>query len=195
MFETALIAAVAFAATNIDDAFVLLAYFASPKLKDAHVVLGSYIGMAILVGAALILSTVFLAVFPDYIGFLGALPILIGLRQFWNVWRGRRDEVVDVSLSGGAFEVSELVAVRTIANGSDNVAVYIPLFAGQSRTEEIVTCVVSAVLVGVWCLAARWTTEHSQLGASVRQWGRWVTPVVLIALGIFVFFSSDTLHH
>lgn len=193
MIETAIIAAFAFAATNIDDAFVLLAYFANPKVKDAHVVIGTYFGMAVLVTAALMLSFVFLAVVPGYIRLLGALPILIGLRQFWNAWRNRRDDVVDVTTAAGAFEASELVAIRTVANGSDNVAVYIPLFAAQSRADVVVTCVVFAVLVGVWCLAARWTTDHVQLGASIRRWGRWVTPVVLIALGIFVFFSSETL--
>ena len=194
MFKTAIIAAIAFAATNIDDAFVLLGYFANPKSRDVHVVIGTYVGMAVLVAAALVLAVVFSAVFPDYIRLLGALPVLVGLRQFWNAWRNRHDDVGEITMGVGAVEVTELVAIRTVANGSDNVAVYIPLFAAQSRTEEILTCLVFAVLIGVWCLAARWTVKHSNVGASIRTWGRWVTPVVLIALGIFVFFSSETLN-
>lgn len=194
MIETAIIATVAFAATNVDGAFVLLAYFANPKVRDAHVVIGTYVGMAALVAAAMALSAVFLALFPDYIGALGALPVLIGLRQIWTAWHERGNSIVDVAFGTGAVEASELVAIRTIANGSDNVAVYIPLFARQSRFEEILTCLIFAVLVGVWCLAARWTAGHSELGASIRRWGRWVTPVVLIALGVFIFVSNTTLN-
>ena len=193
MFQTAVIAVIAFAATNIDDVFVLLGYFANPKVRDSHVVIGTYIGMAVLVAVAIILAAVFLAVFPDYIRFLGALPILIGLRQYWNAWRDRHDDGGGIAQGAGAVEATELVAIRTVANGSDNVAVYIPLFAGQTRAEEILTCLIFAVLVLVWCLGARWTIAHSTLGASIRKWGRWVTPAVLIGLGIFVFFSSESL--
>lgn len=68
MIATAIIATIAFAATNIDDAFVLLGYFARPKLKHAHIVAGTYVGMAILVIAAMMLSAVSLVLFPSYLG-------------------------------------------------------------------------------------------------------------------------------
>lgn len=190
-----ILAIIAFAATNIDGAFVLLTLFARPTLKDSHIVAGTYIGMAVLVVAALLLSAVCMALIPDDLGLLGALPILIGMRQFWTAWSEREQstEIVDVRPGAGAFEVIELVAIRTVANGGDNIAVYIPLFARQSQTAEILTCIIFAVLVGVWCLAARWLVGHSTLVAPIRRWGRWITPVVLIALGIFIFFSSATL--
>jgi len=193
MIKIAIIATVAFAATNIDDAFVLLAFFANKKVKDAHILVGQYIGMAALVIAAMLLSAVSVVLLPNDLGLLGALPIVIGLRQFWTAWSERGDDIIDITPGAGAFEVIELVAIRTIANGGDNIAVYIPLFAGQSRSSEILTCFVFAVLVGVWCFGVRWMVEHSTLGAPVRRWGRWITPIVLISLGVFMFFSSEAL--
>jgi cadmium resistance protein CadD (predicted permease) len=148
MIKIAIIATVAFAATNIDDAFVLLAFFANKKVKDAHILVGQYIGMAALVIAAMLLSAVSVVLLPNDLGLLGALPIVIGLRQFWTAWSERGDYIIDITPGAGAFEVVELVAIRTIANGGDNIAVYIPLFAGQSRSAEILTCFVFAVLVG-----------------------------------------------
>jgi len=191
MITTAIIASVAFAATNIDDAFVLLRYFASPKLKDAHIVVGTYVGMAILVIAAMMLSAVSVVLFPSYLGLLGVLPILIGLRQLWTAWSEPDVDIVEITPGAGTVEVIELVAIRTIANGGDNIAVYIPLFARQSRSEEILTCLVFAILVGVWCFGARWMVAHSKVGPPIRRWGRWITPIVLISLGVFVFFSSN----
>jgi cadmium resistance protein CadD (predicted permease) len=195
MIETAIIASVAFAATNIDDVFVLLAFFANRNAKDRDVVVGSYIGMAVLVVAALLLAAVCIALIPNDLGVLGALPVLVGLRQLWAAWSGGGGEQIDIPAGAGSFEVIELVALRTVANGADNVAVYIPLFAGQSRAAEILTCVVFAVLIAVWCVGAGWMAEGSALEAQVRRWGRWITPIVLIALGIFIFFSSKTLTH
>jgi cadmium resistance protein CadD (predicted permease) len=136
------------------------------------------------------LSAVFQVLLPNDLGLLGALPILIGLRQFLTAWSERGNGSVDIATGAGAFENIELVAIRTVANGADNVAVYIPLFAGQSRSAEILTCIVFALLVGVWCLGAKWIVAHSTLGAPIRHWGRWITPIVLIALGVFVFFSN-----
>ena len=193
MIKTAIIASIAFAATNIDDAFVLLAYFGNPKMRAVHIVIGTYIGIAVLVIAAMMLSAVALALFPNELGFLGVLPVLIGLRQFWLSRGGQSDQIVDIAPGSGAVEVIELVAIRTIANGSDNIAVYIPLFAAQSRSEIILTCLIFAVLVSVWCLGARWLVAHSTLGPLIRRWGRWITPIVLIALGVFIFFSRGTL--
>ena len=193
MIKIAIIASVAFAATNIDDAFVLLAFFANKKVKDAHILVGQCIGMAALVIAAMLLSAVSVVLLPNDLGLLGALPIVIGLRQFWTAWSERGDDIIDITPGAGAFEVIELVAIRTIANGGDNIAVYIPLFAGQSRSAEILTCFVFAVLVGVWCLGVRWMVEHSTLGAPIRRWGQWITPIVLISLGVFIFFSSEAL--
>src|SRR6185437_1060631 len=193
MIATALLAAVAFAATNIDGAFVLLAFFSRPNVKHAHVVAGTYIGMAVLVIAAMMLAAVSAVLIPNDLGLLGALPVLIRLRQFWTAWIGRGAGIVDISPGAGAFEVVELVAIRTVANGGDNIAVYIPLFAGRSLSAQVLMCVVFAILVGVWCLGARWLVEHSTFVAQIRRWGRWVTPIVLISLGVLIFFFSAAL--
>ena len=104
--------------------------------------------MAVLVIAAMMLSAVSVVLFPSYLGLLGVLPILIGLRQLWTAWSEPGDDIIDITPGAGTVEVIELVAIRTIANGGDNIAVYIPLFARQSRSEEILTCFVFAVLVG-----------------------------------------------
>ena len=195
MITTAILATVAFAATNIDDAFVLLVYFASSKLKDAHIVVGTYIGIAILVIASMMLSAVSVVLIPNDLGLLGVLPILIGLRQFWTAWSERGDDIFDITPGAGTVEVIELVAIRTIANGGDNIAVYIPLFAGKSFSAHILICVAFAILVGLWCFGASWMVKRSTLVAPLRRWGRWVTPIVLVSLGVLIFLFSDALRH
>ena len=50
--ETLLLAVTAFASTNIEDAFVLLAFFGEPQFKGRDVIVGQYTGMAALTVAA-----------------------------------------------------------------------------------------------------------------------------------------------
>jgi len=85
------------------------------------------------------------------------------------------------------------VALMTVADGADNVSVYIPLFrqAGAGPTAAYV--VVFAVLVGVWCAVARATAGHSTLITVVERVGHWLVPVLYIAIGIRIIVVSGLL--
>jgi cadmium resistance protein CadD (predicted permease) len=52
------------------------------------------------------------------------------------------------------------VAVTTIANGGDNLSVYTPVFAAMSARALAIVCVVFALMVAAWLLAALAPTGH-----------------------------------
>lgn len=194
MLTSVVVAVVAFASTNIDDIFVLLGFFANPKLKPGHVVVGQYLGIAALVAAALLGSLLTLAVPDRYIGFLGVLPILIGIWHLWSAWHST-DETNEVRKpSASALGTIFSAAAVTIANGGDNIAVYVPLFSRQSPTAILAICGVFAVMVAAWCIAAQWLVGHPALGAPIRRWGGRVMPLVLIALGAYILLSSGAIN-
>lgn len=69
-----------FAATNIDDLLVLIAFFADPRYGAAQVVAGQCLGIAALVAASLVAASVSLVLPDDAVGMLGFLPIAVGLK-------------------------------------------------------------------------------------------------------------------
>src|SRR4029079_13483715 len=72
-----------FAATNIDDIFVLLMFFSysSMTFPPKQIVLGQYIGIGLLVAISA-LGVFFSLALPSYIiGLLGIVPIAIGIRK------------------------------------------------------------------------------------------------------------------
>ena len=72
------IGASAFAATNIDDFFVLMMFFSSLTFPVRHVIIGQYIGIGLLVSISALGSFISLVI-PSYIiGLLGIAPIMIG---------------------------------------------------------------------------------------------------------------------
>jgi cadmium resistance protein CadD (predicted permease) len=196
MLETVLLALTAFALTNIDDAFVLLAFFADPTLGARNVVIGQYVGMVFLSAAAAAFA-MFASAIPDrYIGLMGFLPILIGLRRLRKLWRSY-DEEMDVAVKShsraGALGAILSVASVTIANGGDNIAVYVPLFVRSSATKTLLICCVFAAMVALWCVVARWLIRYRQFGAVARKWGRRVMPFALIALGGYILLRTGAL--
>src|SRR5579872_6526332 len=71
----------AFVSTDLDDLVVLIGFFSDPYYRVAHVVLGQFLGISLLVAASLLLSLTALVIPVAYIGFMGLLPFGIGLKR------------------------------------------------------------------------------------------------------------------
>jgi cadmium resistance protein CadD (predicted permease) len=184
------ISAVAFASTNVDDIFVLLGFFADPAFRARHVVLGQYLGIGTLVAVSLVCSLIALVIPPGYIGLLGLLPIGIGAKKLWEAWRGGEDSEEEGHPAPGAHKIFAVAAV-TIANGGDNIGVYVPMLATRSLNETLVLLAVFAVMTALWCFVAHFLVNHRGLGAPIRRYGHLVLPWVLIAIGIGILLESD----
>ncbi|MBQ6834162.1 MAG: cadmium resistance transporter [Lachnospiraceae bacterium] len=130
MIETILTAIASFAATNMDDIFIDTILFAqAEKRRDTHaIVLGKYVGIGLLVLASFVGAYCLKAAPQVYIRFLGLIPIFLGIRQWLDARKdddGKKN--VDSGHRGWGMTVS--AALITIANGADNIGVYITLFA------------------------------------------------------------------
>src|SRR5262245_37811878 len=113
------LAVVLFASTNLDDIFVLLVFLADPKFRVREVACGQYLGIAALVAISLVLSVVSLVMSPAYIRWLGLVPILIGLKKLFDLWRNH-DEPDTTTTRPGLNQIFTVAAI-TIANGGDNI--------------------------------------------------------------------------
>lgn len=181
-----------FAATNIDDLFVLLGFFADPKLRARHVVLGQYLGIGALYGISVIGSLISLVISPAYIGLLGLAPIAIGLKKLWELRQDAdRSEEEPESQTAKPGNVVAVAAV-TIANGGDNISIYTPLFATRSGFDVAVIGIVFVGMTAVWLAVAHWLVNHRTVGAPIRRYGRRVVPFVLIGLGILILSEAGT---
>jgi cadmium resistance protein CadD (predicted permease) len=182
-----------FAATNIDDIFVLIGFFADRTVGSRQVVIGQYLGIIALVAFSVIVSLVSLVVAPEYVGLLGLLPILIGAKKLFELRHGDDGaERVDSAAKAGLGKTLAVAAV-TIANGGDNIGIYTPVFATSTPAEIGVFVGVFMVMVGGWLLFAHWLVHHPSLGSPIRRYGHRVVPFVLIAIGVMVLRDAGTI--
>ena len=183
------IGCLAFAATNIDNIFVLLAFFAEPRFTPSQVVAGQYLGAGGLIATSIVLSALSFAIAPDYVGLFGFLPLTIGLRRLWTASSG------DAMLDPGLKSRSQLLAVTgvTVANGGDNIGVYVPLFTTMSAPELGLVVALFLALTAVWCGAGYWLVRRAMIGRRIRHYGGRALPWVLIALGIYILVRTEAL--
>ncbi|HKR50545.1 MAG TPA: cadmium resistance transporter, partial [Pseudonocardiaceae bacterium] len=119
-----------FAVTNIDDMLVLAVFFgqvSGQKVGAWRIVIGQYAGfVAILVAS--VFGALGAGLLPDaVIPYLGLLPLLLGIRAGWKVWRERHEPDSDNADEPGGTAGPGIwqVAAVTFANGGDNIGVYV----------------------------------------------------------------------
>jgi len=189
----------AFTATNLDDLVLLTLFFSqiNTTLRPRHIVFGQYLGFSTLVIASLPGFFGGLVLPSQWIGLLGLVPIAIG----FNRWLNQKNEEVneDTNLNHQSPFASFLspqtysVAAITIANGSDNISIYVPLFANSSIEVLPLILGVFFCLVGVWCYVSYMLTRQQAIVELLTRYGSHLIPFVLIGLGVFIILDSQAL--
>ena len=185
MLSGLLTSVAAFVGTNLDDIFLLTLFFseAETKKKERAVVCGQYLGILFLYFVS-VLGALGLSFLPEkYIGFLGILPIILGVKAIFD-----KDDEDDGQKSalGGAVRV----ALVTVANGADNLGVYIPLFAGYSAWKTAVAGIVFLLMTALWCLLSQKLSEMPFLRRFLGKYKRVLVPCVLILLGMYILAEA-----
>ena len=197
-----------FVATNIDDIVILMLFFSQSNVnfRPSHIITGQYLGFTVLIIASLPGFFGGLILPLAWIGLLGLVPIAIGVKQLLN----RENDDVEVQGVSGesnrsssnrsiAFSIASLlspqtynVAAVTVANGGDNIGIYVPLFASSKLVSLIVILLVFYLLIGIWCIVAYLLTRQPVVAKVITRYGTALAPFVLIGLGIFILIESGT---
>jgi cadmium resistance protein CadD (predicted permease) len=180
-------AIVAFAATNLDDIFVLTFFFAQKNLQIWRVVLGQYLGIAGLILVSLVGFFASLLIPYKWIGLLGLIPIGIGIRKLLALQEGQKEKIVVRRV-----ESSLTVAAITFANGGDNIAIYTPLFASSTWATLTITLITFSVMIALWCVAGYAIGNHFVVIRLIDRYGHILVPFIFIGLGFYILLGSQS---
>lgn len=189
--------AVVFAATDIDDLVLLTAFFADARMRRGAIVAGQFLGIGALTAASAAAAFAALSVPPHWPSLLGAIPLAMGLLKAWQLLRHRGEDDDDEAeearrAAGRSGSQVLIVAAVTIANGGDNLSVYIPLFASNPSGVPVFV-IVFASMTALWCAIARAFVSHPVGAALTQRWGHLILPLVLIALGCWILWDARLL--
>ncbi|MEU8211273.1 cadmium resistance transporter [Micromonospora sp. NPDC049044] len=188
LLGTAAGAAVVFAATDIDDIVILTLFFVAARTtgrpRPWQIVAGQYLGIGALALVSAVVAAGLLVVPDPWTGLLGLLPIALGVRAL----RGSDDDEAPTVVTGLLG-----VAGVTIANGADNVAVYVPVFRALGVADSAVFLLMFVLLIALWCAAAAWLGGHPRVVRLVERAGHWLVPAIFVGVGVVILVSSGVL--
>lgn len=195
---------IAFTSTNIDDIFILLVLFSQvrtevikkegrnvrekTKVKELYIVIGQYLGFSLIIFLSIIgsLSSFFIPI--SWIGLLGFVPIYMGVKGLLSLHSYKGTEVID-NASSSLFKVASI----TLANGADNISIYIPMFASQNLKTNIVTLIIFFCMIAIWCFISYKLIRAPILAKVLERNCHIIVPIVLIGLGVFILIRSNTI--
>ncbi|WP_122820187.1 cadmium resistance transporter [Varibaculum vaginae] len=196
IFSTIVQAVVLFVATNIDHLALLTLWFVhghNHPGTTARICAGQYVGFGVILAVAIVLSAVSGLVIPqEYLRFLGMIPLVLGvkaarneIRERWYSEESEEEDEVAAQLQGKKVSVGA-VSLVTMANGGDEIAAYLPVFALSSWWQIILFCVVFLLLAGVLLALARFITGRMGLAEVLERFEAIIFPSVLILLGVLI---------
>jgi cadmium resistance transport/sequestration family protein len=184
---------IAFASTNLDDIFILTLFFGNKRFKEREIVTGQFLGIVTLIAISLIGSLIGLLIDPSYIGLLGFIPIYLGGKGIWALLKNKENNDEDDNVYKDDRKNKSLtVAGVTIANGGDNIGIYVPLFATLTWSNKLTMAAIFLTMTFLWCLVAKYFAKHPYVAKTVEKYGHIITPLVLVLLGVYILFENET---
>jgi cadmium resistance protein CadD (predicted permease) len=190
------LAVAAFTSTNVDDLFLLVSLFVDKEFRTIPVVAGQFLGMSFLVVISILAARFAVTIHGEWISLLGLAPLLLGISRLRDLFeRNAKPGLTNANRPGfvgkeqlrPGWARSEVVfvAVLTIANGGDNLSVYIPLFSAHRAFVPLYT-IIFCLMTAVWCWFGYYLTNHRLFGNRVKRYGRFIVPFILIGIGLNV---------
>jgi cadmium resistance protein CadD (predicted permease) len=210
LIATAMTGMAAAVATTFDDNIYLTLFFGkiNRTFRPRHVVIGEFVGFTALIGISLVGFLGGLMVSHMWIGLLGFLPVCIGINSLLS----REDDsdtiqAVSESVPSQRTRVKPQkktllatlrdpqtyrVSAVTIANGGNNIGIYVPLFASSTLPKLSIILLICYATVGLWCFLSYNLTRQPNLTFFLARCARKVFPFVLIWLGLSIVMDNES---
>lgn len=200
-------------ATTFDDNIYLTGFFSEVNrtFRPVHVVVGELVGFTALVSVSLLGFLLGLIIPPIYIGLLGMLPILIGVRNLLTLNRDNERETADRKVNlrrnarfhgfasrrlslGQVFSDRQTykVSAVTISNGGNNLGIYIPLFANSTVAQLAVIIPICYLIVCTWLFLSYNLTRQPGIAVVLSRYASKLFPFVLMWLGLRIILDNGS---
>lgn len=100
----------------------------------------------------------------------------------------RRDRDSSEQASSGPGVLT--VAAVTLANGGDNIGVYVPVFTTTGAGGLLTYALIFLILVALWCVAGYVLARRPLVARALSRWGHILLPIVLIGIGMIILIEG-----
>ncbi|UUV07544.1 hypothetical protein [Ruegeria sp. YS9] len=171
--------------TNLDNLAVLLGLIL--VMEQRRAIVGFAVAQTIVLSLAMTVAVgLNQSGLPFWIGYLGLVPLVFGLRGIWHQFREADNE--------GAVSKGAVTSVVTLflSLSIDSFAVMTPLLADSAPSYRVVALIGAASAAALLVVVAAWGAPHAKsLGPRVARLDR-IAPYIMVCVGLYILFNSPT---
>ncbi len=181
------VAAAAFVATNMDNMLLLTGLLAASS-RQTPVLIGYLLTAFMVIALSLVIALLGDVVDTRYVGFLGLLPVALGMKGMVSLIRGARRISASAAPVTGVWPT---VAVVLPMSG-DSLAVYIPLLADTRAAMDVLIIATLSVCAVTMAFVSRALVTRPALRERIGSAGAWIMPPLMIGIGAYVLLDTAT---
>lgn len=177
--------------TNIENVVVAVAAFCNSRTPASALGIGFVVGLVFLLAVSWLTGLVAGLLPPRFLGYLGVIPIALGLREFFRQ-KAPLPEQADSADYAGLLQSTTTVALLMVANGVDTIAVFAPLIAESEATDRLVLTVgyvCASLMLGWFCVQL---CTYPRVAAPIERYGSRVAPFLMIGIGVYILLNTGT---
>jgi cadmium resistance protein CadD (predicted permease) len=185
------IAAGAFIGTNLDNLLLLVALHR--RFGDhARMVTAGYFSGMILIGAiSFVIGEAGEFVPIAYLGLLGLIPILIGVHGLIALTRNKQsEEMTGPGIYKNHHAIFITVLMTQLSNSADSIITFSVLFADSADVADYLIAPTFLAMTGGFAWLSLYALKRRRLGNFLARYGNYVTPFILILVGIYVLSNT-----
>ena len=176
-----------YALTNVDNLLILTTLCSDARRRGAAV--GGFLVAAVFVLAVSYAARLLDGVLaPAYLGYLGILPLALGLRLAIMGPSGPGERTVAAS--------TPAIAVLLIANSSDTIAAFAPLIAESSRAARLALVAGYALAAVVWLTIMLTVSKQAEIrfrsSDRARRIAHYFAATTMIVIGSYILWDTAT---
>jgi cadmium resistance protein CadD (predicted permease) len=184
------VAAIAFLATNADNLLLLFAFLADRSFKPWQVIVGYALGMVAILALSCLVAWFAHFLRPDYVGFLGIVPIGFGLKRLFDRFVRHADSAKPASSKRSTHSQIITVALADIAHGPDTIILFSALLADADLVAQFSISIAYLFLVIAWCSLGFFLLRHPRVRGPAQRYGDHLSPYLLIGVGIYIVLNT-----
>lgn len=196
MIKAILTGITSYISTSIDYLIILMVIFGSTKSNQKWLVyVGDILGTSVLVITSLIMAFVLGFVPEDWmLGLLGLIPIIMGIKLLL-FGESDDDDVVENGMKKRSSVVLNVALITIATCGADNIGIYVPIFVQSKFSSLIVILITFFFMLTLFCYIGYLLVRIPKVADILEKWGRYITSIVYIGIGVFILIESGTFTH
>ena len=176
-------------ATNVDNLLLLVGWMLGGRASMGRLAAAYSIAVIAVLLASLAFGLSASAIPVNYIGYLGLVPILLGVKLLADQFRKRNHDPLSVSPKHCSVAA---IATTLFSNSVDTMLVFAPLLADSNARNDRRIAVAYLLVAMVWFLAAYYLGRRAGRLQRVSTAAQWITPLIMIAIGIYILDNTIT---